>query len=210
MTFDDPSVNPLNDLDLEGTSLDDIDPGWGAAPPEVVDPERRIIDAPFYAPTPMLWPRSLNEDRVKALEFTVWFVEWLLAVWRLEKRLVPPCWVQHPDLVHELWALGMSYYDSHTMPNPGGPAQWLLYLDYQRRRLAENKGAQGCATRGSHELIGNTDRDTAQRLATYGVGDAGSPELPVAIGPWTWPHHHPDPAMAPDQPTDTARTEGAS
>ncbi len=149
----------------------------------------------FETLVPFWWGRSELTDRRDALTYTITFVEWLLAVWRWEKKLIPPCWVHHPDIVQEMWALALAHRGLHTIDNPTGPAQWLSYLDLQRRRLQDNNAAAGCTTRGHHELIAPNPNATRDRLASYGEGDQATPELPLSVRRWSWPHEHPDRQM---------------
>ena len=188
--------DPGYSADLPGTPLDELQ-GWGAQTqqPNALSAEQKILAQELYVPTPSWWARSLEVDRQQQLTYTVTFTEWIIAVWRWEKNLLPPCWVKHPDIVVEMQALAMAHHAMHTPDNLAGPVQWLLYLDYQKRRLEANKGSEGCGKRGSHDLFGSTQAVTAERLRHYGEGDETTPELPIAVAAWTWPHHHPDPAM---------------
>lgn len=145
----------------------------------------------FATLVPFWWGRSQLTDRREALTYTITFVEWLLAVWRWEKKLIPPCWIRHPDIVQEMWALALAHRALHAIDNPAGPAQWLSYLDLQRRRLQDNNAAAGCATRGHHELIAPNPAAARDRLASYGEGDQTTPELPLTVQGWSWPHDHP-------------------
>ena len=196
MTHDDVFNDSGYTPDLPGTPLDELQ-GWGAQTQQPAERslEERIIADPLYVPTPRWWARSLEVDRQQDLAYIVTFTEWILAVWRWEKKLIPPCWIKHPDLVVEMQALAMAHHSMHTPDNHAGPVQWLLYLDHQKRRLEANSSAAGCAERGSHELFGSTPAVTTDRLRHYGEGDDTTPELPISVAAWTWPHHHPDPAM---------------
>ncbi|CAM3769928.1 hypothetical protein OCAE111667_25450 [Occultella aeris] len=171
----------------QGAPLEAI---WGEDLPDA--DEREILAAPVRVPAPFWWARSTRLMREEALAFTITFTEWVIAVWRWDRKLLPACWVRHPDIVVEMSALAMAYTSLHSKDNPGGPVQWLLYLDYQRRRLADNNSAAGCASRGYHELIGQSGQATADRLRSYGEGDESMPELPQRVGRWTWPHTHPE------------------
>ena len=154
--------------------------------------EKAILDEPLVVPKPFWWARSTLEQRRESLRYTVTFTEWVIGVWNLERKLLPPCWVRHPDIVLEMNALAIAHSVLHRHDNPSGPVQWLLYLDYQRRRLAENNAAAGCASRGYHELIDQGERSIQDRVRSYGEGDDAHPELPVQLGRWTWPHAHPE------------------
>lgn len=191
--------DPVNPWE-QGTPLEAIvgEDGPGAA-------ERAILNDPARIPTPFWWARSTLAMRKEALAFTITFTEWMIAVWRWEAKLLPPCWVRHPDIVVEMSALAMAYVAMHSKDNPGGPVQWLLYLDYQRRRLADNNSAAGCASRGWHELIGQSEKAITDRLRSYGEGDEAMPELPQSVGRWTWPHTHPE-----DQLSETTGETGGN
>ena len=202
MAYDEDPAN------FSGTPLDELEAGWSAAEPLELDPEAMILNQPLFPPKPLWWARSTLEERRLGLTYTIAFTEWVIAVWRWEKKLLPPCWVRHPDIVVEMEALAMAHHAMHTPDNLAGPAQWLLYLDYQRRRLGENNAASGCAERKFHELHGSTEQLTAQRLRNYGESDDLNPELPLAVAAWTWPHHHPEPATPPA--TTTSETRGES
>ncbi|WP_154793201.1 hypothetical protein [Occultella kanbiaonis] len=175
----------------QGTPLEAI---WGEDLPDAA--EREILAVPVRVPAPFWWARSTRLMREEALAFTITFTEWVIAVWRWDRKLLPPCWVHHPDIVVEMSALAMAHTALHSKDNPGGPVQWLLYLDYQHRRLADNNSAAGCANRGYHELIGQSTQATADRLRSYGEGDESTPELPQSVGRWTWPHTHPENEMS--------------
>lgn len=149
--------------------------------------ETEILTDPLLAPPPFWWGRSTLQQRRAALHYTVTFTEWLIRVWRIERKQLPPCWVLHPDLVVEMSALAMAHAAMHHRDNPTGPAQWLLYLDYQRTRLADNNAAAGCASRGHHELIGQGAEQHERRHRHYGEGDDATPELPVDPAELTWP-----------------------
>lgn len=165
--------------------------------------ELSILATPARVPAPFWWARSTAAMRQEALAFTITFTEWVIAVWGWDAKLLPPCWVRHPDIVAEMSALGMAHVALHSKDNPGGPVQWLLYLDYERRRLADNNAAAGCASRGYHDLIGQSERTVTDRLRNYGEGDEKTPELPQDVGRWTWPHTHPE-----DQQNHTTNDTG--
>lgn len=156
------------------------------------DAEQEILRESLEVGKPFWWARSTLTQRQGALRYTVTFTEWLIQVWNLERKLLPPCWVHHPDIVIEMNALALAHSVMYRHDNPNGPVQWLLYLDYQRRRLAENNAAAGCASRGYHERIDQGPKPVRERLRSYGEGDESTPELPVTLGHWTWPHTHPE------------------
>ena len=154
--------------------------------------EQQVLNESLEVGKPFWWARSTLAQRKAALRYTVTFTEWVIQVWNLERKLLPPCWVLHPDIVVEMHALALAHSVMYRHDNPNGPVQWLLYLDYQRRRLAENNAAAGCASRRYHERIDQGHEPVLERLRSYGEGDAGNPELPLALGHWTWPHTHPE------------------
>lgn len=171
------------------------------------DTEKQILEEELEVPRPFWWARSSLPQRTQALKHTITFTEWVIQVWNLERKLLPPCWVHHPDIVVEMNALAMAHSALYRVDNPAGPVQWLLYLDYQRRRLADNNAAAGCASRGYHDLIDQGPDPVQQRLRSYGEGDERTPELPITVGHWTWPHAHPEnqsEAPAPDDPRKVA------
>lgn len=154
--------------------------------------EQKILDEPLDVPKPFWWGQSTLAQRRLALRHTITFTEWVIQVWNLERKLLPPCWVLHPDIVVEMNALAMAHSVMYRHDSPSGPVQWLMYLDYQRRRLAENNAAAGCASRGYHERIDQGPTPVRERLRIYGEGDEAHPELPLQLGHWTWPHEHPE------------------
>lgn len=162
------------------------------------DAEREILGESLEVPKPFWWARSTLAQRQHALRYTVTFTEWVIQVWNLERKLLPPCWVRHPDIVVEMTALAMAHSLLYRHDDPAGPAEWLTHLDHQRRRLIDNNAAVGCASRGYHERIDQSPRDIQARLRSYGEGDDAHPELPVPLGHWTWPHAHPEEQSEPE------------
>lgn len=126
-------------------------------------------------PRPIFWWATGKANEIEAsMEYTAVFVEWLIAVYDLDRNIIPACWTSHPDLVQELWALAMAHRAAHTSDDGWAPIQWAGYLDTTRRRLKERDGTKTCM-REHKAPLGDAYQDA--RRATY----------PHRIPDWTWP-----------------------
>jgi hypothetical protein len=110
----------LKALDLAGTGLDD--------------------------PSVICW-RDLDQATTEAeLEHLTDWVTWIIQRYRLDHKVIPPCWSHHGALVEELSALH-TYWQACYLEDasPSDPLGFHRDLDLAQRRLREWTSRLGCS-----------------------------------------------------------------
>jgi hypothetical protein len=136
------------------------------------------MDAPPAGPPKVFWWAAASEQDVQAaMGRLAYFVEWLVEVYDISRRVVPACWPKHPDLVQELWALMCLHHATHGANQHAGPIAFASNLTHARTRLGEIGAGARCLT--THQARGADDTSADQRRSGYGA----------QAGPftWTWP-----------------------
>lgn len=114
------------------------------------------------------------------------FVERLAQIYGLNRKELPPCWLDHPNLVaefHALWRLHHSQYNSNESKGMG-PSNFHQALHSLRYRLSEGlespKCEQGIHIQDDFDRRVNVNREI--RFEHYRAHGVKGP-----IGGWKWP-----------------------
>lgn len=160
---------------------DDTDSGATAATGAV------STTAPRGQPKVFWWAGASQSDLRGAFTHLTYFVEWLDAVYSLSTRMVPACWIQHPDIVQELWALMVLHAAAHQGDQPNGPIAFATNFDQARNRLSALAAGSRCTD--GHKDDEPAERAQRDRRASYD-SNAGA-------FTWSWP-------PAPEVPEETS------
>lgn len=136
-----PEEDPFAQQDVPWPAPEDLDVG---AEPEAFDPADRDSATLDHTP-PVVW-RDLDADTAPAewRRLREW-VEWFVARYRIDVKVVPSCWWQHGDLVEELSALRQAHVVWFDVEDQGlGPITWHEHLHTALQRLRESRSWNGC------------------------------------------------------------------
>lgn len=133
--------------------------------------------APLGDPAVFWWANGTPSQLRGALAHLTYFVEWLDAVYSLPTRQVPACWIQHPDVVQELWALMLLHAAAHKADQPNGPIAFASNFEQARNRLSAISAGSRCAD--GHKDNAPADRAQRARRSTYTAADESFQ--------WAWP-----------------------
>ncbi len=122
------------------------------------------------------WAKGTEAQISTAMARLTYFVEWLVDVYELPRKTVPACWMEHPAVVQELWALMCVHAATYAPDELSGPISFAFNLAQSRARLNEVSPAEICRD-GHASRRPDPGRDA--RRATY----------PSSAAPfvWTWP-----------------------
>ena len=103
------------------------------------------LEQPTMPPIPFAWSAQSPDDEQLFLEALELWVGWLVGRYRLDHRLVPDCWPQHPELVEELSALHLAWEGSFaTTAMHDAPLLWHERFAAARQRLTDWVARTGC------------------------------------------------------------------
>lgn len=106
---------------------------------------QRTFPAPIGPPTPIVWSAFTAAEQELLLEDLDVWVTWLAERYRLDHRVVPPCWTQHPELIEELSALQLAWQGAFsTSAVPDAPLNWHERFAVARVRIADWVARTGC------------------------------------------------------------------
>lgn len=121
-------------------------PGSGGFFPEP------MLYQPSGPPIPLLWVAHTPEEQRHYLDELELWVTWLVDHYRLDRRYVPECWVEHWELIEELSALHLAWEAAYaTTSHADAPLTWHERLALARRRLGDCTARTGCRT-GEHRF----------------------------------------------------------
>ncbi|WP_263119342.1 hypothetical protein [Cellulomonas sp. RIT-PI-Y] len=172
----------------------DIDALLGGAPPlsspaahaggkpEDVVARRLAVLVDFWGhedPGVFAWQDAKPATRHAALVRVQRFTEWLIATF--DVREIKPCWVLHPAVVAELWALERLHHATHTVTtDPSAPVVFYNQVPTTRARLRTDTGMDSCtATEHTVQVREVADRVQARR-ASYDTSERWTAS-------WAWP-----------------------
>jgi len=113
------------------------------------------------------WAEATDEELDNFRRSLERFVEWLIAVYNVPATVIPNCWQDHPDLVHELWALERLHHRTHADPNdPSGPNHFTGTWAIVRDRL-HHLYANACSDAHQVDLTLPDAARAAERTARY-------------------------------------------
>lgn len=105
----------------------------------------RVLMAPLGPPTPIVWSAFSESDQELLLEDLDSWVTWLVERYRLDHRVVPPCWTRHPELIEELSALQLAWQGAFsTSAVPDAPLNWHERFASARVRIGDWVSRAGC------------------------------------------------------------------
>jgi hypothetical protein len=121
------------------------------------------------------------------------FVEWLCATFALGE-VITPCWILHPPVVQELWALERYHRLAHDAgANLAEPVRWLNQLAATRTRLGAEWRARGCEYQHAEPIAEAASR-VSERRGYYLADYWPDGEIPLDDPPggftwqrWSWP-----------------------
>lgn len=105
----------------------------------------RTLTQPTTLPLPIVWSAHTPEDQELLLEELDLWVDWLTDRYRLDHRVVPHCWHDHPEILEELSALHLAWqgaYASTAMPD--APLRWHEQFAAACARLNDWVARTGC------------------------------------------------------------------
>lgn len=121
--------------------------------PDTFYPPPRL-QQPSTPPVVFAWSAQSTDDTLLFLEDLELWVGWLADRYRLDHRLVPDCWRQHPELVEELSALHLAWEGSFSITaSYDAPLLWHERFANSRVRISEWVARLGCRP-GSHRSAG--------------------------------------------------------
>ncbi len=101
-------------------------------------------------PVPFAWSSLSPDDTRLFLEDLDLWVGWLVERYRLDHRIVPECWRQHPELIEELSALHLAWQGSFALTaNHDAPLLWHEHFANACQRIADWVARTGCRS-GEH------------------------------------------------------------
>jgi len=107
------------------------------------------LEQPTMPPIPFAWSAQSPDDEQLFLEALELWVGWLVGRYRLDHRLVPDCWPQHPELVEELSALHLAWEGSFAITAMhDAPLLWHERFAGARQRLSDWVARTGCRPGG--------------------------------------------------------------
>jgi hypothetical protein len=107
-------------------------------------PQRTFL-APIGPPTPIVWSAFTAAEQELLLEDLDVWVTWLAERYRLDHRVVPGCWTQHPELIEELSALQLAWQGAFSMSAvPDAPLNWHERFAVARLRISDWVSRSGC------------------------------------------------------------------
>lgn len=96
-------------------------------------------------PVPFAWSSLSSDDTQLFLEDLDLWVGWLVERYRLDHRIVPECWRQHPELIEELSALHLAWQGSFALTaNHDAPLLWHEHFAAACQRIADRVARTGC------------------------------------------------------------------
>ena len=105
----------------------------------------QLAQQPVDPPVPFAWAAQTADDTVVFLEELDLWVGWLTDRYRLDHRIVPACWAQHPELIEELSALHLSWQGSFaTTAGHDALLLWHERFAHARTRIADWVARTGC------------------------------------------------------------------
>lgn len=106
---------------------------------------KRVLGAPIGPPTPIVWSAFSEADQELLLEDLDHWVTWLVERYRLDHRVVPPCWRLHSDLIEELSALQLAWQGAFsTSAVADAPLNWHERFAVARLRIGDWVSRAGC------------------------------------------------------------------
>jgi hypothetical protein len=94
---------------------------------------------------PFAWSSLSPTDTALFLEDLDLWVGWLVERYHLDRRTVPECWREHPELIEELSALHLAWQGSFALTaNHDAPLVWHEHFANARQRIAELVARTGC------------------------------------------------------------------
>ncbi|WP_051640318.1 hypothetical protein [Cellulomonas sp. URHE0023] len=106
---------------------------------------KRVLTAPIGPPTPIVWSAFSPADQELLLEELDLWVTWLVERYRLDHRIVPPCWTQHGQLIEELSALQLAWQGAFASSAVAdAPLNWHERFAVARQRIADCVSRTGC------------------------------------------------------------------
>ncbi|GAA3819263.1 hypothetical protein GCM10022273_32300 [Cellulomonas soli] len=92
-------------------------------------------------------------------ELDLW-VDWLIDRYRLDQRVIPPCWHEHPELLEELAALHLAWQGAFaSTAAPDAPLHWHEHFAAATSRLGDWAARTGCRPRGHRPRSGLAVRE---------------------------------------------------
>lgn len=114
----------------------------------------RVLQQPTTLPVPVVWSAHTPADQQLLLEELDLWVDWLTDRYRLDHRVIPDCWHEHPELLEEFSALHLAWQGAFaTTAPPDGPLQWHERLAAARGRIGDWVSRTGCRP-GAHRTRG--------------------------------------------------------
>ncbi|WP_051274927.1 hypothetical protein [Cellulomonas sp. URHD0024] len=105
----------------------------------------RQLQAPIGPPTPIVWSAFSDQEQENLLEDLELWVDWLVERYRLDHRVVPPCWMRHGELVEELSALHLAWQSAFaSSATADSPLNWHEHFAVSRQRVADWVSRTGC------------------------------------------------------------------
>lgn len=106
---------------------------------------KRVLMAPIGPPTPVVWSAFTPADQELLLEDLDLWVTWLAERYRLDHRVVPPCWSQHGELIEELSALQLAWQGAFSASAVAdAPLNWHERFAIARQRIVDWVSRTGC------------------------------------------------------------------
>ncbi|MGH9249513.1 MAG: hypothetical protein ACRD0W_08385 [Acidimicrobiales bacterium] len=142
-------------------------PEPGAA--DILDPFAN--ESPFAdTPHPVDWEAlSAAERRAELTRLHQWVVD-LVAIWPVDRSVVPPCWYRHETLIRILAACRDAYLTAYDPSQAASAAaDWMHVWDATQERLRRWVLVSGCRS-GQHRA------DPLQRWAHDARNGAASPD----------------------------------
>jgi hypothetical protein len=148
------------------------DPGQGSVDMLSVPPEPDTLD-PFAAessfediPHPVDWEAlSAAERRAELTRLHRWVVR-LVAIWPVDRSIVPPCWYRHEALIRIIAACRDAYLTAYDPSQAASAAaDWMHVWDATQERLRRWVLVSGCRS-GQHRA------DPLQQWARDAQNDA--------------------------------------
>ena len=113
----------------------------------------RQLPAPVGPPTPVVWSAFTEAEQETLLEDLELWVDWLVERYRLDHRIVPPCWKRHPELIEELSALQLAWQGAFASSAPAdAPLHWHERFSIGRIRVGDWVSRTGCRPDAHREL----------------------------------------------------------
>ncbi|MBX9245828.1 hypothetical protein ICW40_13550 [Actinotalea ferrariae] len=116
-------------------TLHDTDDGFEPTP----------VVQPTGAPPPTVLTAKRPDEQAHLLELLGDWVDWLTDRYRMDHRTIPPCWIEHGELIEELAALHLAWQAAYGhLAHGDAPLLWHEHFNLARQRLGDAVARSGC------------------------------------------------------------------